>query len=64
MIAFITGNIGTILISLALALTVIAIIRKIITDKKQGKTTCGGNCASCGMCSSCRKDNDTSKIRS
>ncbi len=48
-------NFGTIVVTLLLALIVAFIIRKLIHDRKQGKTSCGGNCASCGMCSSCQR---------
>ncbi|MDO4804560.1 MAG: FeoB-associated Cys-rich membrane protein [Lachnospiraceae bacterium] len=54
MLAWITGNLGTILITLLLLLIVTGIIRSMIKDKKQGKLTCGGNCAHCRMCASCK----------
>ena len=41
-------NFGTIVITLLLALVVTFIIRNMILDRKKGKRTCGGNCASCG----------------
>ena len=54
---WITANHGTILITLFLVLLVSAIIRSMIKDKKQGKSSCGCgcNCAHCKMCSSHRK---------
>ncbi len=55
MFAFVSANLGTILISLLLLVLVIAIIRKIITDKKHGISSCGGNCAHCKMCAGCRE---------
>ncbi|MBP5357911.1 MAG: FeoB-associated Cys-rich membrane protein [Treponema sp.] len=54
MMMWITANLGTILISLFLVLLVSAIIRSMIKDKKQGKSSCGCNCSHCKMCSACR----------
>ena len=63
MISWILANIGTITISIALALIVTGIVISLVKDKKQGKSTCGGNCAHCKMCASChRADNDNSKV--
>ncbi len=53
MIAWITENLGTILITLLLVLIVTGIIIKLVKDKKRGISSCGGNCAHCGMCRSC-----------
>ncbi|MBR2185742.1 MAG: FeoB-associated Cys-rich membrane protein [Lachnospiraceae bacterium] len=50
MISWITGNAGTILVTILLLLMVAGIIRTIIRDKKQGRSSCGGNCAHCKMC--------------
>ena len=53
MLAWLSANLGTILISLvllAVVITVIAVMRK---DKKKGKSTCGGNCGYCPMSGSC-----------
>ncbi|MBR6880894.1 MAG: FeoB-associated Cys-rich membrane protein [Clostridiales bacterium] len=54
MISWIYDNIGTILISSVLVLAVIGIIISLVKDKRAGRSTCGGNCAHCKMCSSCR----------
>ena len=56
MIAWITENLGTILISLVLILIVTAIIIKLIRDRKNGISSCGGNCAHCGMCKAHMQD--------
>lgn len=53
MLAWIAENIGTILITAALALIVALIARKLIKDKKKGKSSCGCNCAHCAMAGSC-----------
>ncbi|MBR6898248.1 MAG: FeoB-associated Cys-rich membrane protein [Lachnospiraceae bacterium] len=47
---------GTILVSVILILIVTCIIMTLIKDKKQGRSSCGGNCANCRMCcSACKK---------
>ena len=52
MLNWLSSNLSTILISLVLLAIVISIIRYLINQKKQGKHTCGGDCASChGGCS-------------
>lgn len=52
--SWLIANMGTILVTLVLILIVAGIIHTMIRDKKQGKSTCGGNCAHCKMCTSCR----------
>ena len=44
MFAWIIKNIATIGVSLLLILLVAMIIRKMIKDKRKGKSPCGGNC--------------------
>ena len=55
MITWLAENLGTILISIVLIVLVAVIIRTMIRDKKMGKSTCGGSCASCKMCAACRQ---------
>ena len=55
MLQAIVDNAGTILVSLALAALVAVIILRLRRDKKQGKTSCGGNCGCCPMAGSCHK---------
>lgn len=55
MLAWIAENIGTILISAVLLLIVVLIIRKLVKDKKKGKSSCGCNCAHCAMSGSCHQ---------
>ena len=47
MLQWICENIGTIAVGLVLLAVVILIVRIMMRDKKQGKSSCGGNCASC-----------------
>lgn len=49
-------NIGTIAIALLLIALVSLILRKLITDKKKGKSSCGCNCAHCAMSGQCHKE--------
>ena len=55
MITWITQNIGTILVILVLTVVVAVIIIKMIKDKRQGKSSCGNNCAHCAMAGSCHQ---------
>lgn len=48
-------NLPTILICLLIAGCVVLVIRRMIRDRKQGKTTCGGHCAGCPMSGSCHE---------
>jgi len=50
------GNImATFIIATILAVIVIAIIMKLIRDKKNGKTNCGCGCGSCPNSGLCHK---------
>ncbi len=53
MLQWICANIGTILICLILTVAVVLIIRSLIRQKKQGKSSCGCGCAHCAMHGSC-----------
>ena len=55
MLEFLSANIGTIIVFIALAVIVGAIIYKMYRDKKQGKSSCGCSCASCPMANECHK---------
>lgn len=55
MISFLVANLSTIVIAAILVIAVGLIIRKMIRDKKAGKTcgSCGGSCSCCqGNCKS------------
>ena len=53
MSSWLTANLGTILVSLALLGIVVWITASMLREKKRGGSSCGcsGNCASCGCCS-------------
>ncbi len=53
--AWLTENLGTIIISLILLAVVAAIIISMIRDRKKGKSSCGCDCAHCGGCCTCHK---------
>ena len=55
MLMWLYANLGTIAVTLLLIAAVFGIIRSLIRDRKQGKSSCGGNCAHCGMCTACRQ---------
>ncbi len=44
---------ATIIICVILAAIVFFIIRSMVKDKKQGKSSCGGNCGACPMGGCC-----------
>lgn len=52
MLAWLSQNLGTVLISIGLVLIVGGILYKMWKDKKAGKSSCGGDCAHCGGCQS------------
>ena len=62
MINWLAENLGTILISIILIVLVAIIIRSVIRDKKMGRSTCGGSCASCKMCAACRQSGKTGNV--
>ena len=53
MFAWLSANLINIALVAVIALTVGFLIRGMIRGKKAGKSSCGGNCASCGVCSGC-----------
>ncbi len=56
MLQFITENIATIIISVLLLAVVFFIVRKLVRDKKNGKSAgCGCSCSGCSGSSECHK---------
>ncbi len=53
MMNWLAQNIGTILITLALAGGVALICAYLIRQRKKGRSSCGCNCASCAMRGKC-----------
>ena len=55
MLQWISTNLSTILICIFLLAIVILIIRSLIRQKKQGKSSCGAGGAHCAMHGECHK---------
>ena len=55
MFGMILENAGTIAVTLVLAGIVALIVLRLRRDRKQGKSSCGGNCGCCPMSGSCHK---------
>ncbi len=53
MIHWIISNIATIIICLVVLAVVALAVFVLVRDKKQGKSSCGGNCGCCPMSGSC-----------
>ncbi len=53
MFKWIAENISTILVFAALLLIAVLIIRSLVRNKRQGKSSCGCNCAHCAMAGQC-----------
>ena len=53
MLAWLSGNLWTIIISAVLLAIVVCISVYLIKQKKQGRSSCGSNCAHCAMHGSC-----------
>ncbi len=57
MLLWFQENLATILVCAVLAGVVALIIGYLVRQKKQGKTSCGCNCASCAMRGNCHRMN-------
>ena len=55
MFQWIGENAGTIVVCIALIALVTGIVIRMRKDKKQGKSSCGGNCNCCPMGGACHK---------
>ena len=58
MLNFFISNIGTIIVSLILLIIVGFAVRSLISNKKNGKSSCGYGCANCpsaGICHGTKK---------
>lgn len=47
---WLSANLINIVLVAVLILIVGLLLRSMIRDKKTGKSSCGGNCANCGVC--------------
>ena len=55
MLDWFAANLGTILISLVLAVIVTLIVVYLLRQKKAGKSSCGAGCAHCAMHGQCHE---------
>ena len=55
MLDWFAANLGTILISLVLAVIVTLIVVYLLRQKKAGKSSCGANCAHCALHGQCHE---------
>ena len=55
MLDWFAANLGTILISLVLAVIVTLIVVYLLRQKKAGKSSCGANCAHCAIHGQCHE---------
>ncbi len=53
MLNWLAANAASIIVSIILAVLVIAIIVKLIRDKRNGKSSCGCGCTNCAMQGTC-----------
>ena len=56
MLAWLSANIGTIIVAAILLAAAAAITAKLISDKKKGRSSCGSDCSKCAMAGKCHSD--------
>lgn len=57
MIDFILNNLGNIIVIAIVLLVVFLAVWSLVKDKREGKSLCGCDCASCGVCH-CKASDD------
>lgn len=53
MLLWLKANLVNIVLILTVALIVFFIVRSMIRDKREGRSSCGGNCSGCAACGGC-----------
>ncbi len=53
MLSWLITNLATIAVALVLAVTVGAIVARMVSNKKKGKSSCGCGCSGCAMKDAC-----------
>lgn len=53
MLQWISANAGTLVLCILLLAVVAWIVRSLLRQRKQGKSSCGCNCAHCAMAGQC-----------
>jgi hypothetical protein len=56
MITWLLNNISTIIVCVIIIAVVAMIVRKMVKDKKQGKSSCGCGCQNCAMHDACHSN--------
>lgn len=56
MFSWIAANIGTVIVCALLLAVVALVVRSMIRNKKQGKSSCGCGCSTCAMGGACHKN--------
>ena len=62
MLSFILENIATIIVSAVLLIIIAGVIFKMVSDRKKGKSSCGGACGCCPMSENCAGRNKNDKV--
>ena len=55
MIQWLMENLATILVSAVLILLVLAVVRRMMKNKAEGRSSCGCGCGGCAMRGSCHR---------
>lgn len=63
MMTWFSANMGNIIVVLLLCTVVFLIIRSIVRDRRQGKSSCGSHCGSCPMRGSCHSHAGKKRLR-
>ncbi len=63
MLTWLSANMVNIVLIAVLVLITGLLIYSMIRSKKQGKSSCGGNCSACGACNGCNTCVKDSKIK-
>ena len=61
MFEWIVGNISTVIISAVIVCIVALVIKRMIDNKKMGKSSCGCGCADCPMSGKCGANGKSTK---
>ncbi|MEF9939884.1 MAG: FeoB-associated Cys-rich membrane protein [Clostridium sp.] len=56
MFDFFVNNLSTIIVGILVAALLLAVVIKMIKDKKQGKSSCGCHCSGCPGAGTCHSD--------
>ncbi|MBE6890090.1 MAG: FeoB-associated Cys-rich membrane protein [Ruminococcaceae bacterium] len=63
MLQFIMNNIGSIIVGAAVLALVVFLSYRLISDKRQGKSSCGAACSSCPNAGLCHAAHDKKSVK-